>query len=101
MKVVLSARVAAEIASQLEYGLEHFGSAVAERTFARLDAFLFQFLPDYPYAGKYLEAHGIYETWVSKTPFVTFYRVDAQSDTITVLALFHHAQDRAAFDPED
>jgi len=32
---------------------------------------------------------------------VIFYRVDAQVDTITVLALFHHAQDRAAFDPED
>ena len=100
-EVVLSARVATEIATQLEYGLKHFGPDVAERTFARLDAFLFQFLPDYPYAGKYLEEHGIYETWIGKTPFVIFYRVDAQVDIITVLALFHHAQDRAAFDPED
>ena len=58
-------------------------------------------LPDYPYAGKYLEEHGIYETWIGKTPFVIFYRVDAQVDIITVLALFHHAQERAAFDPED
>jgi len=30
-----------------------------------------------------------------------FLSVDAQADIITVLALFHHAQDRAAFDPED
>ena len=48
MKVVLSARVATEIAGQLECGLKHFGPAVAERTFARLDAFLFQFLPNHP-----------------------------------------------------
>lgn len=37
MRVVLSARVETDIASQLEFGLKHFGPAVAERTFARLD----------------------------------------------------------------
>lgn len=101
MKVVLSARVEADITSQLEYGLKHFGPTVAERTFARVDTFLLQFLPNYPYAGKYLEENGIYETWIGKSPFVIFYRVNAETETITVLAFFHHAQDRAAFDPED
>jgi plasmid stabilization system protein ParE len=101
MKVVLSARVEADIASQLEYGINHFGRAVAERTFARVDTFLFHLLPDHPYAGKYLEERGIYETWIARTPFVIFYRVNNEADTITVLALFHHAQDRAAFDTED
>ena len=76
MKVVLSARVEADIASQLEYGINHFGRDVAERTFARVDTFLFQFLPNHPYAGKYIEAPGIYETWIAKTPFVIFYRVN-------------------------
>jgi hypothetical protein len=51
MKVILSARVEADIASQLEYGLQHFGPVFAERTFARIDTFLFQFLPNFPYAG--------------------------------------------------
>jgi len=100
MKVVLSSRVEADIADQLQYGIDHFGRVVAERTFARVDTFLFQFLPAHPHTGKYLEDHGIYEIWIAKTPFVIFYRVNTETDTIAVLALVHHAQDRAAFDPE-
>jgi plasmid stabilization system protein ParE len=49
MKVVLSARVEADIADQLQYGIDHFGQRVAERTFSRVDTFLFKFLPAYPY----------------------------------------------------
>ena len=101
MKVVLSARVEADLARQLEYGVRRFGKAVAERTFARVESFLFGSLAAQPYAGKYIQELGIYETWIVKTPFFVFYRVDAPSETVTVLALFHHAQDRAAFDPED
>lgn len=101
MKVVLSARVVADIANQFQYGIDHFGRTVAERTFARVDAFLFRFLPVYPHAGRYLEDRGIYETWIAKTPFVVFYRVDTATETVIVLGLFHHAQDRAAFDPEE
>lgn len=97
MRVLLSARVEADIARQLQFGADRFGPSVAERTFARVDAFIFQFLAVSPYAGKYLDDRGIYETWIPRTPFVIFYRVDAETDTITVLALFHHAQDRAAF----
>jgi len=100
MKVVLSARVEADMAGQLQYGIDRFGQIVAERTFARVDTFLFQFLPAHPYAGKYLDDLGIYETWIAKTPFVIFYRVNTEIDAITVLALFHHAQDRTAFDPD-
>ena len=74
---------------------------MAQRTFARVDNFLFQFLARHPYAGRYIEDRDIYESWIAKTPFVVVYRVSAESDTIVVLALFHHAQDRAAFDPDD
>lgn len=101
MRVVLSARVEADIARQLQYGIDHFGRIVAERTFGRVDAFLLQFLPAHPHSGKYLDDRGIYETWIARTPFVVFYRVDIEADTITVLALFHHAQDRAAFEPDE
>jgi plasmid stabilization system protein ParE len=101
MKVVLSARIEADIANQLQFGINRFGRSVAERTFARVDRFLFQFLPASPYTGKYLEDRDIYEVWIAKTPFVIFYRVDGELDTITVLALFHHAQDRDRFDPEE
>ena len=101
MKVVLSARVEADLANQLQFGIDRFGPLVAERTFARVERFLFQFLPASPYSGKYLEDRDIYETWIVKTPFVIFYRIDAELDTITVLALFHHAQDRSRFDPAE
>lgn len=100
MRVVLSARVEADIARQLEYGIDHFGAEVAGRTFARVDQFLFQFLPNYPFTGKHIPELSIYQAWITRTPFVVFYRVDVASETITVLALFHHAQDRAAFDPD-
>jgi hypothetical protein len=78
MKVVLSARVEADMAGQLQYGIARFGRIVAERTFARVDTFLFRFLPAHPYAGKYLDDLGIYETWIAKTPFVIFYRVNTE-----------------------
>ena len=32
--------------------------------------------------------------WIPGTSFVVFYRVDPQSDTLTVLALLHQSQDR-------
>ena len=103
MKVVFSARVEADIASQLEYGIDHFGQDVAERTFARVDRLSFSnSFPLTPTPEEYHRgSRGIYETWIAKTPFVIVYRVNTEAETITVLALFHHAQDRAAFDPED
>jgi plasmid stabilization system protein ParE len=101
MKVLLSARVEADLANQLEYGTEQFGKAIAQRCFDRVDEFIFTFLSDYPRAGRYLEELDIYETWIARTPFVIFYRVDDEAQTITVLALFHHSQDRSAFDPKD
>ena len=68
MKVVLSARVEADIAQQLQYGTDHFGTAVAERTFARLDTFLFKFLADYPFAGRRIDEGEVYEAWIVRTP---------------------------------
>jgi len=101
MRVLLSTRVETDIARQLQFGMDHFGTLIAERTFARVDRFLFQFLPAHPFTGKYLDDRQIYEVWIAKTPFVVFYRVNSENETITVLALFHHAQDRGAFDSEE
>lgn len=98
MKVVLSARVEADIAAQLEYGIERHGRRTAQRTFARVDTFLMSFLPNYPRTGKRIEPLGLYESWIARTPFIVMYRIEPDEATITVLALFHHAQDRSAFD---
>lgn len=101
MRVVLSARVEADIARQLQYGIDHYGAAVAEKTFARVDTYLTRFLPTYPFTGKLVADRDLYETWIAKTPFIIFYRIDTENAVITVLALFHHAQDRASFDQEE
>ncbi len=100
MKVLLSERVEADIARQFEYGFQRFGHAVAARTFARIDTFLFKFLPTHPRAGHFHNQLGVYETWIARTPFVIFFRVDDSAQEITVLALFHHAQDRDSFEPD-
>jgi hypothetical protein len=44
MKVALSVCVEADIANQLQHGVNRFGQQLAERTFARVDAFLSKFL---------------------------------------------------------
>jgi plasmid stabilization system protein ParE len=100
MNVVLSARVEADIARQLQYGIDHFGRAVAERTFARGDSFLFSYLANRPDAGRYLADRDLFEAGITKTPFVIFYRVDADARTLTVVGFFYRSQDRSVFDPD-
>jgi plasmid stabilization system protein ParE len=56
-------------------------------------------LEAHPRAGKLLPRPNLYESWIPKTPFVVFYRVDDDADTVWMLALFHAAQDRSDFDP--
>ena len=101
MKVVLSARIEADMAHQFSYGIAVHGRKTAEHTFARLDSFLNSFLSRYPRSGKKLPNGELYECWISRTPFVVIYRVDDESETITVLALFHHAQERTAFEADE
>jgi plasmid stabilization system protein ParE len=87
--------------NHLRYGIENFGSRVAARTFARLDVFLHELLPAYPRIGRRITGAGLYEVWVARTPFVVAYRIDDAAEMITVLARFHHAQDRSKFEPDD
>ena len=101
MKIVLSARVEADIAHQLSYGISIYGRKTAEQTFTRVDRFLTRFLSSYPRVGRKLAEGDMYESWIARTPFVVIYRVDDEAEVITVLALFHHAQDRAEFDRGD
>ena len=83
MRVVLSERVEAEL-----------GKLVADRTFRRMRRFLFESLALYPRIGVYRSERDIYEAVIPRTPFIAFYRIDTMADMLTVVALFHHAQDR-------
>jgi ParE toxin of type II toxin-antitoxin system, parDE len=101
MKVVLSARVEriSPTSSNLAWNISDSwlpNGRSLESTHSSSNSF-----PPIPSLGKYLDEQGFHEVWIARTPFVVFYRVNAESDTITVLALFHHAQDRAAFDPDE
>jgi plasmid stabilization system protein ParE len=94
MKVVISRRVEGELNHHFAEGVAKFGQRVAERTFQRVRRFLFESLSTFPYIGVHRPKHNVYETVIPRTPFVVFYRIDAAADTLTVVALFHHAQDR-------
>jgi plasmid stabilization system protein ParE len=100
MKVVLSARVEADLERRLRLSIDTFGARVAAKTFGRVDTFLRKFLPAHPKSGDKI-MDGLFEVWISNTPFVVIYRLDEQAGRITVVGLFHAAQDRSGFDPDD
>lgn len=96
MKIVLSERVETELARHLAIGIEKFGHLVAERTFRRVRRFLFETLAAYPRIGTYRSERHVHEVVIPRTPFIAFYRIDAAAETLTVVAIFHYAQDREA-----
>jgi plasmid stabilization system protein ParE len=98
MKVVFAAHARDDIQQRFAYSVEHFGQATAQKIFSRIDTFLHQTLAAFPMTGRLHTSGTMLETWVPRTPFFNIYRLDA--DTLTVLAVFHHAQDRSGFDPD-
>lgn len=100
MTVVFAARANAQIDAHLAYGVDRFGPLVAARAIARLRRFLHETVAMYPQSGAWNAGFQAFESWVPRTPFVVIYRVDPSSDTLIVLAVFHHAQDRQHWSPE-
>lgn len=98
MRVVFAQRAILQIESQFSHGLETFGPATATKTIRRLRIFIDDMLAQFPRSGTWSAKHELYEAWVPQTPFVVLYRFDAPADTLTVLAVFHHAEDRKAWD---
>jgi plasmid stabilization system protein ParE len=96
MRIVLSERVETEFERHFAYGVEKFGRPVAERTFKRVRQFLFESLAAYPRTGVYRARRDVYEVVIPRTPFIAFYRIGRGADVVTVVALFHDAQDREA-----
>jgi plasmid stabilization system protein ParE len=96
MRIILSTRVEVELEHHFARGVEKFGQFVADRTFQRVHRFFFEVLADHPRIGIYRPEQDVYEAFIPRTPFVVFYRIDAAGDALTVVAFFHHAQDREA-----
>lgn len=99
MRVVYTPRAAAQLARHLAYGIDHFGTAVATRTVKRLRSFVRLTITRFPRASRYHASIDAFESWVPGTPFVVYYRYSANDEIVTVIAIFHHAQDRRDFTP--
>ncbi len=94
MKVLLSERAEFEFERHFSFGIEKFGLSVAERTFKRTRRFLFDVLAAHPRIGAHRPRRDVYEIVIPSTPFIAFYRIDAEAEMLTVVALFHYAEDR-------
>ncbi len=99
MKVVFTVNAREDIERRFAYSVENFGTSTAERIFNRVDRFIHDTLAHFPRTGR-PHPSGVLETWVPRTPFFIIYRIDTAAGTLTVLAVFHHAQDRTSFTPE-
>ena len=101
MKVVFTDRARDHIDERLAYSVARFGQDVTERTFRRLDAYIHGSLARHPdTAGDQQPGRDFYAAWAPGTPFFVIYRFDTTNDTVTVLAIYHHAQERSTFDPD-
>jgi plasmid stabilization system protein ParE len=100
MRIVYTRRAEIQIAAQLGHGIEMFGRPTAARTIQRLRRFIRDTVGLFPRASNYLPDLDVHESWVPGTPFVVFYRYAPAQQTVTVLAVFHHRQDRSQFEPD-
>lgn len=48
----------------------------------------------FPRLGVYRAERDLYEVVIPRTPFIAIYRINEAADVLTVMALFHYAQDR-------
>ena len=100
MNVIYSARVRTEIDRYLADGVAKFGVLAAERTFQKIDRALNETLGAQPYLGRFLPARKVFRVVIARTPFVAYYQIDRAAEVVTILALFHGAQDRTEFEPD-
>jgi plasmid stabilization system protein ParE len=100
MNLVIAPRAEQDIKGQLEFGVRTFGRETAERTLEKIFDFLEGVLVQFPRSGNFNPETKTFETWIPKTPFVVFYRLDQQKNDLIVVALFHHAQDRSKFESD-
>ena len=97
MRVVFTRRARADLDDRIAYSVENFGTVITNRTFIRLDRYLSDVLARHPNIGRRHAHLDVLETWVPRTPFVVIYRVKPEEEELTILAVYHHAQDRSRF----
>ena len=93
MRVVIDRVAAADLLAQLRWGADRFGIETTAQTLDRINNFIETYLPTFPLGAKYLPALNVFEVLIPRTPFILYYRQEAE-DHIRVLAVFHQSQDR-------
>jgi len=98
MRIRYSRRVEGELLEIFNFGLERFGRSVAETTLRRIYHALEINLAANPFIGRYLADRRLYGLVISRTPFVAYYRIEAQADLIEIVAIFGAGQNRSEFE---
>ena len=100
MKVVYSPTAVRQIENQLTYLVSHGAERAAIAARERITSFVTLFLAQHPKTGRFISEKNIYEIWIPRTRFVVLYRLE-DDDVLRVLALFHTAQQRSGFRPDE
>jgi len=100
MKVVYTPTAVRQIENQLAYLASKGAERAAVSARNRITTFINDFLAVHPRTGRFIPEKQIYEIWIPRTRYIIFYRVEAE-ETLRILALFHSAQERSTFTPED
>ena len=78
--------------SRVEYLYTQHATDAADSLVAHIDRFLSHTVCTFPLMGRHIENKRIWEIWIPHTHTVLWYWFD--DETLTVIALWHTAQDR-------
>ena len=99
MKVIFGKSALRDLEERFDYSNQNFGPATTQVAFERLHTHVESVIAQYPRTGRLNRRGRFWEAWVPRTPFIVAYRIDEANRILTVLAIFHHAQDRSKFRP--
>lgn len=99
MRVLFTETAAGQIEAQITYIATKSSLDAALRVKDQILSFIYGFLTAYPKASRFIAEKAIYEAVIPHTNYVLFYRIE-KPDVLRILALFHGAQERSSFAPD-
>ena len=99
MRVVFGEAARADLDERVAVSIQEFEIATTAVTFERLNAHIEFVIANHPRTGRYNRNGDYWEAWVPRAPFIVIYRFNESVAQLTVVAIFHHAQDRSKYKP--
>ena len=93
-QVVLSDEASQQLENQINFLLDRNSLQAAKALRKRFGEFLSSTLSMFPGTGHYVASRNLWESWVPKTRMIVWYQFD--DATLTVITVWHSAQDREA-----